>query len=67
MTSRLATFVTVVLVLAFVADTGWQVYRLTQNQPSQWWGMLLLIPILWLLQRTVGGAQPSAGKSSTPP
>ena len=30
MTSRLATFVTVVLVLAFVADTGWQVYRLTQ-------------------------------------
>ncbi len=34
MTSRLTTFVTAVLILAFVTDTGWQVYRLTQNQPT---------------------------------
>jgi len=67
MTSRVLTIVTVVLTMAFVADTGWQLYRLTQNRPTQWWGILLLIPILWLLKRMVASAQASAGTSSASP
>jgi len=61
------TFVAVVLTLVFLADTGWQLYRVTQNQPTQWWGILLLIPIVLLLKRMVGDDQASAGKSSASP
>jgi len=61
------TFVAVVLTLAFLADTGWQLYRLTQNQPTHWWGMLLLIPIKLLVNRMAGTDQASAGKSSASP
>lgn len=39
-------FVAVVLSLAFVEDTCWQVPRLLANQPAQRWGLLLVIPRL---------------------
>jgi len=61
------TFVAVVLTLAFLADTGWQLYRVTQNQPTQWWGMLLLIPIVLLVKRMAGTDQAPAGKSAASP
>jgi hypothetical protein len=63
MSYRMQTIVATVLTTLFLADTGWQVYRLTQNQPTTFYGMVLLVPILWLLK----GMSAARGASASAP
>jgi hypothetical protein len=66
MASRTLTFFAVVLTLAFLADTGWQVSRLTQNLPTSWYGLTLLVPIVLLLKKLSGNqSQSAANRTNT--
>ena len=62
MTNRTRTILATVLTVLFLADTGGQVYRLTQNQPTTFYGMILLVPIVWLLK---GAAVSATGDNAS--
>jgi len=49
MPSRWSTLSTAALTVAFLIDTGWQLPRAVRGEPTPWWGLLLLVPLVGLL------------------
>ena len=61
MNTRTLLVITVVLTVLVVADTGWVVYRMATGQPTEWWGMLLLIPWLWAMKKLTASMPGASG------